>query len=180
MPILAIEEYSAVMQSMDENAGIPCTTPSTITYQVERWPDIPRTEMDALFQLHWEEIAGDKNKIKLDVDYDLYAQLAENGGIHIVTVRDAGRLVGYNCMFIHTNLHYKGVLMAASDVYFLMKEYRRGSIGIRMFKFVEESLRAIGVKKVFMNTKVWKDNSVIFDRLGFHEVERLWCKYIGD
>lgn len=168
------------MEWVDQNAGIPVDVLPEITFQVERWADIDREEMDALFQLHWEEIALDRDRIKLSVDYDTYAALDACGRLHIVTVREGRRLIGYHCATIGAHLHYKDDLFACSDVYFLLKEYRKGRTGIKMFKFTEESLKRLGVKKIVMNTKLYLDQSRIFEHLGYRETERIWTKYIGE
>jgi hypothetical protein len=41
-------------------------------------------------------------------------------------------------------------------------------------------LKQRGVKKIFTGTKLSLDMGPIFERLGWTEAERLFCKYIGD
>lgn len=151
-----------------------------ITYAVERWKDIQGPELEELLQIHWEEIALNKNAIKLAVDYDRYNQLDEANCFHVVTVRDENRLIGYHAAIISTHLHYKNDLMAFSDVYFLRKEYRKGRTGIKLFQFVEKALKERGVKKVIINTKKHLDMSKLFDYLGWHETETIYTKTFED
>jgi hypothetical protein len=168
------------MEWILENAGVPLNIIPEITYQTERFPDIRREEMDELFQLHWKEIALDQEKIKLSVDYDSYAALDAMGKLHIATVRIGGKLIGYHCAIVNSHLHYKDDLFACSDVYFLLKEYRKGRTGIKLFQFSEKSLKSMGVKKIVMNTKLYLDQSRLFEHLGYRETERIWTKFIGD
>src|SRR5580700_5462094 len=64
------------------------TRSTCITYQVEPF-DTSFEEAQELLIEHWEEIALNKDKIKLAVDVTRYKELADRGALHIVTVRDA-------------------------------------------------------------------------------------------
>lgn len=149
-----------------------------LTFQVDRWSAIPRAEMDPLFAQHWEEIALQKDKIKLDVDYDRYRQLDEKNMLHIVTVRDSGKLVGYHCSLLDTHLHYKSHVMALTDVYFLLPQYRRGTAGIRLFQFVEQTLKERGITKMITATKLHQDKGRLLESLGWTEIERVYTKML--
>ena len=48
---------------------------------------------------HWEDIALDKDAVKLDPSWEMYDYLANHGNIHVTTVRnDDGVMVGY-CVY---------------------------------------------------------------------------------
>lgn len=150
-----------------------------ISFQVERWCSIQGSELEALLQLHWEEIALNRADIKLAVDYERYNALDASGAFHVVTVRDEGKLIGYHAAIISTHLHYKNDLMAFSDVYFLLKEYRKGRTGIKLFQFVEKALKERGVKKIIINTKKHLDMGNLFEYLGWHETETIYTKVVN-
>jgi hypothetical protein len=71
----------------------------SITYQVEK-PSVVLPEMVPFFAAHWQEIAMNRDRVPLDVDYDKYLALGEAGRLHVVTVREDGKLVGYHVSFI--------------------------------------------------------------------------------
>lgn len=150
----------------------------SITYAVEEWADV-RPEMEALFPTHWKEIALDQDQIKLAVDYDRYEQIAAAGAGHIVTVRADGKLVGYHVSLVATHPHYKNDLHGICDLFFILPEYRKGRIGIRMFQFVEETLKARGVVKMLASVKLHYDIGKVLSYLGWNEIERTYSKYIG-
>jgi GNAT superfamily N-acetyltransferase len=167
---------------------IATPTRSMITYQVEPF-DTAFEEAQELLEQHWEEIALNKDKIKLAIDKDRYKHLYDSGILHIVTVRDAneqkwsydpGKLIGYHVSMIVPHLHYKNDLHGMTDIFFIHPDYRKGRIGIEMFKFVEKSLKERGVVKLMTAVKLHKDIGAIFERLGWTEIERLYSKYIGD
>jgi len=150
-----------------------------ITYQVERWQDA-HEEMAKLWVLHWEEIAHERDKIPLEVNYREYNALAEIGVVHLLVAREHGAMVGYHLSMVKGHLHYASLLSAFVDVYFMLPKYRLGFAGIKLFREAEKSLRARGVRKIFTGTKISKDMSIIFKRLGYKHVENLLTKYIGD
>lgn len=150
---------------------------SALAYAVESWFDV-RAEVGPLWRLHYAEIAD--KRIPLDPDFDRYDQIALLGKLHIVTVRDRGKLVGYLFAIVDTHLHYRHTLFAGFDLYWVDPVHRRGWAGVRLFREAEQTLRARGVRKVVANTKVAKDMSRIFERLGFQEAERIHTKYLGD
>lgn len=151
----------------------------TIRYAVEEWASV-RPEMEALFPLHWKEIALDQEHIKLAVDYDRYDAIAKSGAGHIVTVRADGKLIGYHVSIVMPHPHYKNDLHAVCDLFFLLPEYRKGRIGIRMFQVVEETLRARGAVKMLASVKLHYDIGKVLGYLGWTEIERTYSKYIGD
>lgn len=149
----------------------------SITYQVERWNSVV-CEMAPFAPLHWEEIALDHNAVPLDMNWNKYREMDKSGMLHLVTARDDGKIIGYHVSMIGGHLHYKSTLHASVDLYFVKQEYRKGRIGIKLFKFTEESLKAIGVQKIVTGTKVHKDNSRLFEYLGYHNTEIIFTKLI--
>lgn len=150
-----------------------------VTYQVEDWFDCV-AEMKLLWPLHWEEVALNRDKIPLEPDMDSYEAYAKAGALHVVTIRADGKIVGYHVSVVRPHLHYKSSLSAFVDMYYLHPDFRQGMTGVRLFKEVEKSLKARGVQKMFTGTKLSLDMGRIFERLGWHETERLYTKYIGD
>lgn len=150
-----------------------------ITYQVEAMHQCV-DDMAELWDLHWNEIALDKDKVPLDPDIETFAMLESTGQLVIVTVRDDARLVGYHISLVRQHLHYKSSLTAYVDMYFLHPDYRGGLAGFKMFKFVEDVLRQRGVDRIYSGTKLHKDMGRLFERLGYNETERLFVKWIGD
>jgi hypothetical protein len=154
----------------------------SLLYQVEAWSDC-WPEMAPLWPAHWREVATDQATIPLDVDHASYAAFEAAGALHVVTVRDpqrGGQLVGYHLTIVRPHLHYRTTLMGFTDVFWLHPDYRRGPAGLRLFRCVEETLRAKGVQKLFTGTKRSLDLSRLFERLGWTSTEVLFTKYLGD
>lgn len=150
-----------------------------INFQVESWK-AAKDEMKWLWPLHWEEVANDKEKIKLNVWDEQYQAIEDAGQFHCVTVRDDTKVVGYHWTIVRPHLHYADSLTAYTDVYFLHPDYREGLTGLNLFKFVEQTLKERGVQKMYTASKVKLDKSAIFERLGWSLAEKVYTKYIGE
>lgn len=150
-----------------------------ITFAVEDWFAV-RDQMAHLWPAHWEEVAINKDVIKLDPDFDTYDVFARNGMLHMVIARRAGEIVGYHVSIVRPHLHYRTSLSAFTDVYYISPEYRTGRTPLRLFQFTEKSLKARGVQKMFTGTKVFLDAGRLFEHMGWTLTEKLYTKYVGD
>lgn len=150
-----------------------------IKYQREDFYKVKR-EVDELFYNHWEEIAVNKDKIKLNPDWSFYEAIYTSGNLGIYTVRDKEKLVGYFIVIAKPHPHYKDHLFAVNDILYLDPNYRKGLVGYKMIKFVEEDLKKMGVSVLAVNTKVHKPFDPLMERLGFDLTERVYTKYIGE
>lgn len=136
-------------------------------------------ELMYLLPLHYEELALNKDKVPLDPQYDVYRERDAAGAVLFVTLRDAGELVGYFVGFIQPGLHYQTCLTCIMDIFYLRKDKRTGSGGVRLFRFVEAELKRRGVQRWFMGSKVHADASALFKRIGAAPVETYYSKWLG-
>ncbi len=158
------------------------TAASAATFAEERFTDL-REEADGLFRAHWEEASADRS-VPLDLDWDVYADLERIGAMMAITVRVDGALVGYAIYVVMRHLHYRTRSVAHSDAFFLDKRFRQSRIGMRMFRFAEEVLRARGVDDVSARVKLHvkggrrraSDLQPVFRRMGYRPVETLLTK----
>ena len=133
-----------------------------------------------LLEQHWEEIALNKDKIKVNPDWDAYYALQEQGKLDIFTARDDGILVGYFVVFVSQHIHYKDHLFAKNDLIYLAPSYRKGFVGVNLIKFAEKALKEDGISVMVINTKNHKPFHKLMLFLGFSPSETLYSKYIGD
>ena len=147
-----------------------------LSFQLEKFSSI-QDEAASLFKAHWDEIAVDKDKIPLAPDWSKYAGLEQGGMLHCLTVRSEGKLVGYFIAFVLPHPHYSTAgEMAMTDVYFIHPDYRKGSAGIKLICEAERTLRARGVTKAYLSTKVHSDNSKLFQALGWRLTDYSFTK----
>ena len=151
----------------------------SITFQQEFLHQV-EDDCKGLIELHWEEIALNKDMIKLNPDWESYRELEASGKLKIFTARDALDLVGYFVVLLGTNLHYKDHMFANNDILFLRKDYRKGLTGAKIIKFAESCLRDDGVSVLTINTKVHQPFDTLMGRLGVNLIERVYSKYLGE
>lgn len=143
-------------------------------------------ELRPLFVLHWKELALNQDKIPLDVDWDRYLELDLVGRLQVLTVRDGDSLVGYVFNLISPALHYRSTMWCHIDMYWLAPAYRFGWNGVRMFTENEKFVKRTGAKIISVAEKLHFKNefgrqvSVLFKRMGYSPIERIYTKYIGD
>lgn len=149
-------------------------------FTVERWREF-YPEAAPLMHRHWEEIAIDREQIKLGLNVQKYQEMDDNNILHILAARENGALAGYYMAFLLPHVHYQDAgLMAFTDIYFLAPEHRRGSNGVQLFIEAEKSLRDKGVTKAYLSTKIHHDNGPIFEALGWNASDRVYTKLLGD
>lgn len=149
-----------------------------INFKVEKLSGVI-DECQPLINKHWEEIALNKDSIPLDPDWGLYEQIEAAGNLFIVTARSVELLVGYSVYFISNNLHYKNLRVAESDIFWLDPNWRRGSTGIKLLKASEGFLKSDGVDMIMSKVKLHNDVGVVFERLGYTPIERVYSKRIS-
>ena len=150
-----------------------------ITAQVEPYSKcLP--ELMECYDLHWEELALNKDKVPLDPQYDLYEARDDAGQLLLVTLRETGRLVGYFIGFIAPGFHYKTCLTLTMDIFWTHPDVRGGFSGVKLFRLVEKEAKRRGVQRMFYGSKMHKDASRLFEYLKMEPVEIYYTKWIGD
>lgn len=150
-----------------------------ITFQTEKWDDYYR-DCQELWKEHYEEIAVQKDKMKLSPDVETYKIIESKGQLLIVTMRDEGKMIGYSLIIVRSHLHYSQVLCAFEDAYFMSATYRKGRAGIGLIKETLNIVKKMGVQKAFFFTKEFKDLGKIFEYLGGKKSDIIYAFWIGE
>lgn len=150
-----------------------------ITAQVEPFRPFLE-EVKPLLQLHYEELALNRDKVPLDPQYEGYIQRDNAGQILLVTLRETGRLVGYFVGFVAPGFHYQTCLTLTMDIFWTHHDIRGGLAGVKLFREVEKEAKRRGVHRMFYGSKMHKDASRLFEFLKMEPVETYYSKWIGD
>ena len=137
-----------------------------------------RREIEPLLKEHYDEIALNKDKIKLNPDWASYARLDNLNALRVYTARKDKVLQGYFVVIVSKSLHYQDHLFANNDVIFLNKTARKGATGLKLIKFASDSLKAEGITKLHVNTKNHQPFGVILERQGFEAIETVYSKVL--
>lgn len=148
---------------------------------VERTVDVLREARETgMLQRHWEELALDQNEVPLSPDWGRYWDLELQGALSTIAVRERSRLVGYSIMVLTSGLHYATCSEARMDIFWLSPEVRGRWGGVRLFRAHERELRRRGVRRVYVGSKLHRDSSRLFLRLGYKPVETWFSKMLPE
>lgn len=136
-------------------------------------------EITSLLHIHWEKLALDKDTVPLDPQYNIYLERDRAGQVMYMTLRDAGRLVGYWIAFIAPGLHYQTCLTAQMDIWNLLPGYEDGRAALVLMRAVEREYKRRGVNRSFIGEKLHTPTGRLFKAFGYEPIETYYSKIIG-
>jgi hypothetical protein len=150
-----------------------------LKYQFERL-SVVANELLPLIKASWEEVTyKDKFNLVFDIDWDRAFHLDMLGVLHLLTVRDNGRLVGYVLNQVFNPILFTTTKFSYVEAFFLDPLYRSGWNGVNLLKKNEKGMRMLGVKIIKLGL-YREDFNFIIKRLGYEFTEHCALKYIGD
>ncbi len=93
-----------------------------------------RKHGEKLFRAHYDEVALNKDSMRLDLNWHAYYMLEEEGLLLSLAAWVGDEMVGYTVSHKYTHLHYKDVLVIENDVIFVQKSHRRGGLGLHLIR----------------------------------------------
>ena len=146
-----------------------------LVFQAEYFRDIVH-EMHVLHELHWLETEKYRHGQGLNPDYDYFMESERAGKMIQFTARADGELVGNIRMYLYQDLH-TGRFAAKEDTVYLMQAYRAGRNFVRFWQFMEDGLKALGVKQVTTDSKVSTSVGRINEFMGYEHVANQYVKF---
>lgn len=134
---------------------------------IEKWADV-ESEIEELFAAHLLELGGST----LALDLSLCRALSAADAMVLVIARDsASMLIGYCIWTIGPSLERLGETIAELKPWYVRPEWRKSSLGLRLFKESLDVLRARGIKRCFPHH--WGNETLgkFFSRMGAKPVE---------
>jgi GNAT superfamily N-acetyltransferase len=133
-------------------------------------------ELKDFFPAHYRELALDQEVVPLDPQYEVYLERDKRGEVLLVIGRHLGQIIGYFVGFVAPGLHYRTCLTLTMDIFWVHPEHRGHGAGFKLFEAVENEAKRRGVQRAFLGSKLHKDVSWLFEKLGYTEVERYYSK----
>lgn len=151
-----------------------------ITFAIELFSNV-YGELKPLLEEHYAEISTHKDHgVPLEPMEEVYRARQADGSLMMIIGREDGQIVAYFVCFVAPGLHYRSCLTCTPDIFFVAPEKRTGTMGMRMFRFVEKELKRRGVKRWAVGSKVQHDASALFRYLKFEPVETMYEKWLGE
>jgi len=139
-----------------------------------------KEDIKPLIEKHWEMVALNQGKIKLNPNWEEYARLDAAGILRVFTARAEGHLVGYCVLVVSRSIHYQDHIFANNDVTFVLPEYREGATGYYLLKFAEDYCQENDISLMNINTKVHIPFDNLLLGMGFDLIERIYSKCFKD
>lgn len=133
-------------------------------------------EIEPLIHQHYQELVQESDRLKIEPRWQDYAALERMGFFHMFTARADGKLAGYGAFFLNKHLHHSNLTSAVNDALFLHPDHRAGMTGIRLIRFCESELKAMGADKVCIHAKQGTSLHPILERLGYTAEEIIMSK----
>jgi GNAT superfamily N-acetyltransferase len=129
---------------------------------------------------HWDELALNKEHVKLAPDRKKYKQLQELGIINNIVIYDGKTVVGYSVLIVQPNLHYSENVFAHVDIIYVSKEYRQSSIGARLLLATEQLAKDLKASVITHHAKPYVPMIIKpLEKLGYSLYEHIYGKYLG-
>lgn len=146
------------------------------TIRVERFRDIV-SELDGLHRLHWVETEKHRHGVPFNPDYKFMARRERDGALVQFTVRHGGELVGNLRVYLGISLHSgTPICTCEEDTLFMRADHRGGWVVMKLLRFAEDSLKAIGVREFNFDSKVINRADVLMRRMGYTLTAHLFTK----
>ena len=167
--------------------SVTVTNETTATVNESR---VPKTEIrlctydefcviaDPLFEEHYEEIARNKQIMKLKPNYHLYEALNSTGWLFIYVAMQDNVCIGYSMNIMMHHLHYADLRIAQNDILFVKKEFRGGRLGLRLLKATEDHARSEGCKLMLWHAKENTALAKLLPKLKYGVQEIMYSKEI--
>ncbi len=123
-------------------------------------------EIKPVHAQHWAETESYRHGIALNPNYEYMCNAEAQGRFMLFTVRVAGRLVG-NCMMHLSKSTHTQKWVAEEDTIFILPEYRKGRLGIRLIRYVEDVLLNMGVTEIRVTVKEVNEVGRLLQHLGY-------------
>jgi hypothetical protein len=116
----------------------------------------------------------------MNPDYDGFFARERAGNLIQFTMRtESGELVGNLRMFIATSMHTQ-TRYASEDTLFIQPQHRGGFGVMALMRFAEQSLVALGVREIRVNSKLVNKADVLMRRMGYDPVALEFVKIFRD
>jgi GNAT superfamily N-acetyltransferase len=165
MGILASLEEASRQEAINIQ-DIPAVEYGDNLLQVERIEDVLE-ELKPVHAAHWQETERYRHGIALNPDYNYMINAERTGRFMLFTVRNDDGLVG-NCMMYLSRSTHTQRWVAEEDTIFILPEYRKGRLGVRLIRYVEDVLRNMGVTEIRVTVKTVNDVGRLLTHLGYN------------
>lgn len=122
---------------------------------------------------HWDEIATNKEVMKLSPNWVQYYEMEERDTLRVLAAWHGHEMVGYSVNQIARHLHYSELTFLQNDLIFVTKAHRGTGLGMRLIDETIQLARDQGCEMVTFHAKPGTSLCRLLGGIGFavHEQE---------
>jgi len=132
-------------------------------------------EVTSLLESYRREV-GYFTNLKLDPEFERYAQLEKIGALRAYTARLDGKLIGFCLFLFHPHIHFKNNIFALHDILYIMPEHR--GFGYEFLKWCNQQLKSDGADVILYSVSLKFNYGSLLKRLGFRLSDHIYTKEI--
>jgi len=181
-PELAIGLLHALKQTVVARIDIASIDPCEYvdySMQCEYLEDILQ-QVIPLHQMHWQETEKYRHSIPLKPNYDYMINAERNGRFMLFTLRCRDSGVIGNCMMYISQSTHTQEWVAEEDTIFIDPAHRKGRVGIKFIKYVEDVLGSVGIKEIRVTVKSVNRVGDLLLALGYSHTANQLTKILGE
>ncbi|CAB4133135.1 acetyltransferase domain containing protein [uncultured Caudovirales phage] len=126
----------------------------------------------------WDEYALESSISGLphpNVQIETYRILEEKGVLKLIGAFDDQTLIGFVSILANVLPHY-GVVMAITESFFVLKDYRKTGAGLKLLREAEQYARSIKAPGLLVSAPYGGRLAEVLPRVGYDETNRVFYK----
>ncbi len=131
-----------------------------------------------LIKPHWLEVGSHRHVLSLNPDHARYMALEKAGMLHILTVRDSGKLVGYFFLTVMRHPRDQTWTLGNDELVYISPEYRESGVGLDMYREALKRLDDLQTNMAFFREKARRKGGGFLRWFGFEPVETVSAKIL--
>lgn len=131
-----------------------------------------------LFREHYDEIALNKNVMKLLPNWEKYYELEKAGMILCIGAFLGEECIGYSINFFTNHMHYKELFYMQNDLLFVAEEHRKTRLGLDLIRATEKLAHAKGADLMLWHAKENTTLCSLMPRLGYKIQDIIYSKVL--
>lgn len=144
-------------------------------YDTESYDEIV-DDIVPMLEGHWAEVEWELDNIPLNPNLAYYK---ESPAARFYTMRENGRLCGYNIFTVFDHPHHMGTVFALNDLLYIHPDYRHIGYAQGFVYYAEESLAQEGVSVVTYSMKKDYPFTDLMYSSGYEHTENIFSKFVG-
>lgn len=141
-------------------------------------------EIKELIPLHHKELALFQDRMPLAPRWSFYLDREAKGELVFISLRRAGRMVGYFIAFMSYGVHYGQTLTVTMDIVWVHPDYRNRGHVIKMLDFAVAEFKRRGADLCYVGSKVGSELHPGLDRVyqsrGFKPVDLYYGLWLSE